>query len=135
MEITNRMLGFWAVVLAAAIGLHQFCRWRTRCGAEEASGESGGMEAPALSVASGEYVLGSSSAGEAEPAAEEGAIEPEAAVVVAETGDGEAERRRLLDQQAWQMERYALEAGADDPFALSREQIEEFRKSGEPYLW
>ena len=44
-------------------------------------------------------------------------------------------RQRMVDEQAMRMEAYALKAGADDPFALTKEEIEEFRARGDPGVW
>ena len=44
-------------------------------------------------------------------------------------------RQRMVDEQVQRMEAYALKAGADDPFALTKEEIEEFRARGDPGVW
>ena len=44
-------------------------------------------------------------------------------------------REQMLDEQVRRMQEYALEAGPDDPFSKTPEQIEEFRKRGNPIVW
>ena len=132
MEISNKTIGALAVVLVVGMGLHQCCLRRGRNRAETPAlaepQESRALERAAGMVSGGETGLPS---GKRAPAPEP----QEEPVVVSDPHDSPVVQQRLVDQQVRQMKRYAEEAGGEDPFALSREQIEEFRKRGDPYLW
>jgi len=52
-----------------------------------------------------------------------------------ETEVDEAERRLQMNEQVRRMHEYAARAGKDDPFALTPEAIEEFKKRGDPTIW
>jgi len=45
------------------------------------------------------------------------------------------ERVLLLQEQVRRLREYAALHGPDDPFSLTEEQIEEFRKRGDPVVW
>lgn len=47
----------------------------------------------------------------------------------------ESDRWVLVQQQADAMRRYAEQADADDPFALTEEEIRAFEEVGDPVLW
>lgn len=44
-------------------------------------------------------------------------------------------RERLMDEQVKTMREYAAQADPDDPFAMSEEEIEAFRKKGDPFVF
>lgn len=61
--------------------------------------------------------------------------------IVADPGEIKAasmtaeERILLLDEQVRRLREYAAQYGPDDPFSLTEEQIEAFRKAGDPIVW
>ena len=45
------------------------------------------------------------------------------------------ERIILMEEQVRRLKEYAQQRGPDDPFALTDEQIREFRRRGDPIIW
>jgi hypothetical protein len=45
------------------------------------------------------------------------------------------ETHRMMDRQIERMREYAARHGADDPFSLTEEEIEAFRRQGHPVVW
>ncbi len=61
--------------------------------------------------------------------------EEEAPPPVVNPVESPAIQERMVEEQVLRMETYALEAGAEDPFAMTPEEIGEFRKRGDPVVW
>lgn len=122
-------------ILIAGITLHQICIRRDSSRMEPVRPSANTLENPIVVHADRPAKDGAVS--EARPSGEGNDILPtdESPMVVVDPDDSPAVRRRRLEEQVWQMEKYAREAGPDDPFALSPEEIEDFRQRGDPYLW
>lgn len=126
MEISSRHVWCAAAALAIGIGIHQAALWYgARPDAEpvklgvpkaEAAGRRPGA------AASGGYQRGV----EGPPSVDSAMVNPY---------DSPGVRDRMVDEQAWRMEEYTKKAGEDDPFALTEEEIKEFRSRGDPVVW
>jgi hypothetical protein len=135
MDVSNKIPWLAAGVLIAGIALHQVCIRRESSRTRPDRPSAPPPETPVAIRA--DAIAMDRAVPDARPSGEGGDILPpdDSPVVVVDPGDSPSVRRRLVDQQVWQMEKYAREAGPDDPFALSSEEIEEFRQRGDPYLW
>ena len=128
MTISNKTIRALTAALLLGILLHQYYLCKCRNAPASSTVTSSAMpslqaEAPAVAPA----------AKPAETVAQEPA--PEEVAVVLDPYESPAVRERMLDEQVRRMQEYALEAGPDDPFSKTPEQIEEFRKRGNPIVW
>ncbi len=123
MDISNKFIAGLATALLLGIALHQYhlCRQKNPV---VHSTEIISLPTPA----SYENVISTPVEIPLEPPA------PELPTIV-DPYESPAVQERMLDEQVRRMEEYALEAGPDDPFSKTPEQIEEFRKRGNPIVW
>lgn len=130
MEISNKVV--WGAVAALALGiaLDQAVRHRGRKAAA-APPPQDAAERP------GEPPRGFGDLPElADPElADPGASAAPEPLAVANPLDNPVVREQMVNAQVRRMKAYASEAEAGDPFALSPEQIEEFRQRGDPVVW
>ena len=128
MNISNKTILTLAVLLLLGILLHQHYLGKCRNAPAPSIVTSSAM--PSLQA---EAPAGTPAAAPAEPVVQDPA--PEEVAVVLDPYESPAVRERMLDEQVRRMQEYALEAGPDDPFSKTPEQIEEFRKRGNPIVW
>jgi len=135
MMVSNKTLWMALGILIAGITLHQICIRRDSSRMEPVRPWEAPPEVPV--AIRPEAVREDPPARTVRPDEGEGMrmAEGESSIVRVDPDDSPAVRRRLLEEQVWQMEKYAREAGPDDPFALSPGEIEDFRQRGDPYLW
>lgn len=125
MNISNKTILALAALLLLGILLHQHCLCRRRNPPPPAAVTS--------SAAPVDLQAAPPATAPAEPVVQDPA--PEEVAVVLDPYESPAVRERMLDEQVRRMQEYALEAGPDDPFSKTPEQIEEFRKRGNPIVW
>lgn len=125
MEISNKVV--WGAVAALALGiaLDQAVRHR---------GRKAAAAPPPLDAAErpGEPPR---VVGDLPELAAPGASAAPEPLAVANPLDNPVVREQMVNAQVRRMKAYASEAEAGDPFALSPEQIEEFRQRGDPVVW
>ncbi len=135
MQVTNRMVWGLAGLLVAGIAGHQ---WRLHAARPAAGPEDtwGSESAPAVisSPMPGsreEWVPEHTPFSEAPRASSPG---PDPAPV-ANALDNPVVKDMMLQRQVCRMKDYAAQAGPGDPFSMTSEEIEEFRKHGDPVVW
>ena len=124
MNISNKWIAALATALLLGIALHQYHLYRQKNPVIHST-ESISPPTPAPSVNEISTTV-------AMPPEEAPAQEPP---TIVDPYESPAVRERMLDEQVRRMQEYALEAGPDDPFSKTPEQIEEFRKRGNPIVW
>ena len=138
MDVSGKTIAALAVALAVFIVAHQAHLHRARARAEAAAREDARAAATARRAATPLPGMSPDVAQTSAAAADEGATAAATETAppsVANPHDDPAVIRRLVEEQAWLLEQYALQAGPDDPFSMTKEQIEEFRKRGDPFVW
>ncbi len=126
MDISNRTLAGVAAALLLSISIHQcyLCRnTHPACASNEPT-DTQPIPQPVVL----EEIQAAAPIPQYEPQAGEVAV-------VVDPYESPAVRERMMDEQVRRMQEYALEAGPDDPFSKTPEQIEEFRKRGNPIVW
>ena len=126
MNISNKTIVALTLALLLGMFLHQYCLCRRRNPPPPATVTSSNA-VPTLQA-------------EAPPAREtpEPVVQdpqPEDVAIVLDPYESPAIQERMLDEQVRHMQEYALETGPDDPFSKTPEEIEEFRKRGNPIVW
>ena len=125
MNISNKTILALAVALLLVILFHQRCLCRSRNPSPPAAVTSSAAPTPLQAEAP--------AVEPAEPVVQD--PQPADVAVVLDPYESPAIRERMLDEQVRRMQEYALEAGPDDPFSKTPEEIEEFRKRGNPIVW
>lgn len=127
MEISNRHIWGAAAALALGIGIHQASIWWGGRPDPEPVRPIAPKAAAASARRPGAAASGGYQRGVEGP--------PSADSEVANPYESPGVRDRMVDEQAWRMEEYTKKAGEDDPFALTEEEIKEFRSRGDPVVW
>ncbi len=133
MTISSKMIFLLTALIVAGIVAHQWYLRRSPDHSPMAVPSVSSVE-PAVSADSDTLAF-NESAPTVHEAAQQSIVEVPAEASTVGPFDDPVERRRLVNEQARLMYEYASKAGPDDPFSLTTEQIEAFRRQGDPTLW
>ncbi len=134
MAISNKTILLLAVLIVFGIMGHQIHLHRLRHAASGTSVAQASTEAPSPAIPESASTPTTQTPSEPDAVPPE-LMHPEPPSELSDPADDPSERRRLVNEQAKRMYEYAANAGADDPFSMTQEQIEAFRKRGDPTLW